>query len=173
MVPAMTDREKIATAAAAEPMIEMPALAAARHEADRTTNAAEAPARRGSDPVGTTGAALGGATTRAATEATDGRTSSAIDVVAARTEKAAENAGTGSRATGPRARSEPIGTTAGLPVAADRAGVTSPVGTTAAAVTTGPSGPVGATTGAARPPASGRRCRGARRSPPLRRRTSR
>jgi hypothetical protein len=53
MVPAMTAREKIATAAAVEPEIEKAGPAEARHEAGRATSVAGERARRGWDLVGT------------------------------------------------------------------------------------------------------------------------
>jgi hypothetical protein len=52
MVPAMTAREKIAIAAAVEPVIEKAGPAEARHEAGRATSVAGERARGGWDPAG-------------------------------------------------------------------------------------------------------------------------
>jgi hypothetical protein len=149
MVPAMTAREKIATAAA-EPMIERAARGAARHEAGRTTSAAGEPARRGWDPVGTTAAGTGTARTRDAVEATAGPTSSVTGGVAARIGKLAASAGTGPVAVADRrttpGRSRAV-TTASAPTGVRAVGTT-PAATTGAPVRVGPSGPTGVTTGA-------------------------
>src|SRR5215207_8381986 len=123
MVPAMTAREKIATAAG-KTMIGMPAPAGVRREADRATSAAAGRARHGSDPAGTLiatraatamarpGATAAGSDGRARTvvstvEATGDRRNSGIDVVAAARIGPAARAG--SAVSGPRGASGTTG----------------------------------------------------------------